>query len=147
MDSLRNKIERWLTHETFAFREISDKENVFHFLIKHAGESGVPVDVFEPNSQPGIIVVGCKATMKNSQIVRYLNLSDSEKKNFENKVGDFCKSIGAIHRFHEEDGKRKVGVYVVLDDKDSIDSASVISAINRATEMHDKTAKYLLKTF
>src|SRR5574339_481560 len=86
MDSLRNKIERWLTHETFAFREISDKENSFHFVIKHAGESGIPVDVFESSSQPGVLVIGCKASMKNSQIVRYLNLSDSEKKSFENKI-------------------------------------------------------------
>ena len=147
MDSLRNKIERWLTHETYSFKEVSNKDNIFHFLIKHAGESGTPVDIFEPSSQPGILVIGCKTNMKNSQIVRYLNLSDTEKKKFEDKMGEFCKSIGAVFFFQAEDGIRKIGVYVVLDNKDSIDSTNVISAINKAAEMHDKTSKYLLKTF
>lgn len=147
MASLRDKIERWLVHEALSFRQTTDSESIFHFTIKHAGESGVPVEIFEPSSQPGILVIGCKAIMKNNQIARYLNFSDTEKKNFETKVAEFCKDIGAVHRMHNEDGKRKVGVYVVLDKEENIDSTNVVAAIGKAAEMHDKVAKYLIKTF
>mgnify|MGYP000223796657 CR=1 FL=1 len=61
-------------------------ENNFQILVKHAGQSGIPVDVFEPKGQPGILVIGAKVVMKNSQISRYLGFNAEEKEKFEKKV-------------------------------------------------------------
>ncbi len=46
-----------------------------------------------------------------------------------------------------EDGKQKIGVYFVLDDKENINQQSVFDAIDRVSEMHEKTARFLMKTF
>ncbi len=142
-----DKIERWLIHENFSFKELKTDENTFHFLIKHAGESGAPVEIFEPKSQPNVLVIGAKANMKNNQIARYLQLSKDEKEKFEKKIADFCYSIQAVHRFLEEDGKRKVGVYIVLEDQEKIDQQMVFDTIDKVAEMHEKTTKFLLKAF
>ena len=114
---MKDNIERWLIHESRSFEEIKNSENSFHIKVKHAGEFGVPVEIFEPKSQPGVLVIGAKVTMKNNQIARYLGFSDQEKTSFEKKVGDFCYSIQAINRMVVEDGKQKIGVFVVLDNK------------------------------
>lgn len=144
---MHDKIERWLIHENYSFKELKEEENSYHFLIKHAGESGAPVEIFEPKSQESVLVVGAKANLKNSQIARYLKLSDSEKQNFEKKIGDYCYSIKAVHRFLEEDGKRKVGVYVVFENQEDVDQQIIFDAVDRVAEMHEKTAKFLLKAF
>ena len=102
---------------------------------------------FEPKSQPNVIVVGAKANLKNNQIARYLGYSEEEKKKFEKKIEDFCYSIQAVHRFLEEDGKRKVGVYIVIENKDEITHESLFETIDKAAEMHEKTSRFLLKAF
>ena len=48
-----------------------------------AGEAGVPVEIFEPKKQPGILVIGSKVVMKNNQISRYLGFNPEEKEKFE----------------------------------------------------------------
>ena len=144
---LRDNVERWLIHEGLSFEENKTPENNFHILVKHAGEFGIPIEIFEPKNQPGIIVVGAKVIMKNNQIARYLGFSDSEKTKFEKKVDDFCYSIRAINKMITEDGKQKIGVYVVLDDKTNINQQTVFDAIDRVSEMHEKTSQFLLKTF
>ena len=144
---MQENIERWLIHESHSFELIKNPENSFHILVKHAGPYGIPVEIFEPKSQPGVIVVGTKAIMKNNQIARYLGFNNEEKAKFEKKVSDFCNSIQAINRMITEDGKKKVGVFVVLDDKENINHQTVFDAINRVSEMHEKTARFLMKTF
>ena len=144
---LRDNIERWLIHESLSFEEIKSDENSFHVLIKHAGEFGIPVEIFEPKAQPGVLVIGAKVIMKNNQIARYLGFNDDEKARFEKKVGDFCYSIQAINKMIVEDGKQKVGVFVVLDDKTNINQQTVFDAIDRVSEMHEKTSRFLMKTF
>ncbi len=144
---LRDNIERWLIHESLSFEEIKSGENSFHVLVKHAGEFGIPVEIFEPKAQPGVIVIGAKVIMKNNQIARYLGFNDDEKARFEKKVGDFCYSIQAINKMIVEDGKQKVGVFVVLDDKTNINQQTVFDAIDRVSEMHEKTSRFLMKTF
>lgn len=144
---MRDDIERWMIHEGLSFDEIKNPENSFQILIKHAGQYGIPADIFEPKAQPGILVIGAKVVMKNSQISRYLGFSEDEKKKFEQKVSDFCYSLQAISKMITEDGKQKVGVYVVLDDKENINQQTVFDAIERVSEMHEKTSKFLLKTF
>lgn len=144
---MRDSVERWLTHESHSFELIKNPENSFQFLVKHAGPYGIPVEIFEPKIQPGILVIGAKAIMKNNQIARYLGFSDDEKARFERKIVDFCKSIQAISRIITEDGKQKVGVFVVLDDKENINQQTVFDAINKVSELHEKTSRFLMKTF
>lgn len=145
--SMHDKIERWLIHENYSFKELKTDENTFHFLIKHAGESGAPVEIFEPKSQSNVLVIGAKANLKNNQIARYLQLTEAEKEKFEKKIADFCYTIRAIHRFLEEDGKRKVGVYIVIENKEEVDQQRIYDNIDAVAEMHEKTAKFLLKVF
>jgi hypothetical protein len=85
--------------------------------------------------------------MKNNQIARYLGFNKEEKAKFEKKVVDFCNSIQAINRVITEDGKQKIGVFVVLDDKENINQQTVFDAINRVSEIYEKTARFLMKTF
>lgn len=144
---MRDNVERWLTHESHLFESIKNTENTFHIIIKHAGPYGIPVEIFEPKSQPGVIVIGAKVIMKNNHIARYLGFSDDEKDRFKKKIVDFCNSIQAISKMITEDGKQKVGVFVVLDDKESINQQTVFDAINKVSEMHEKTSRFLMKTF
>ena len=144
---MRDNVERWLIHEGHSFEDVKNPENSFQILIKHAGQYGIPVDIFEPVAQPGILVIGAKVIMKNNQIARYLGFSQEEKERFEKKVTDYCYSVQAINKFITEDGKQKVGVYVVLDDKENINQQTVFDAIGKVSEMHEKTSRFLMKTF
>ena len=44
---------------------------------------------------------------------------------------DFCSSIQAINKFFDEDGMKKVGVYIVLDKKRAV----------KPTKLYDNTDK------
>ena len=144
---MRDNVERWVIHEGLSFDEVKNPENNFQILVKHAGQYGIPIDVFEPKGQPGILVIGAKVVMKNNQIARYLGFSPEEKERFEKKVNDYCYSIQAINKIITEDGKQKVGVYVVMDDKENINQQTMLEAIDSVSEKYDKTARFLLKTF
>ena len=144
---MRDNMERWLIHEGHSFEEIKNPENSFQILVKHAGQYGNPVEIFEPKAQPGIIVIGAKIVLKTKQISRYMGFNADEKKRFESRVSEFCNSIQAISKVITEEGKQKVGVYVVLDDKENINQQSVFDAIDRLSEMYEKTSRYLMKTF
>ena len=144
---MRDNVERWLIHEGLKFEDIKNPENVFQILVKHAGPAGVPVEIFEPKAQQGILVVGSKVNMKNNQIARYLGFSEDEKAKFEKKVADYCYTLQAINKNTTEDGKRKIGVYVVLDKEGDINQQGLFDAMDRVSEMHEKTARFLMKTF
>ena len=144
---MRDNVERWMIHEGLSFEGVKNDENSFQILVKHAGPAGIPMDIFEPKGQPGILVIGAKIAMKNKQISRYLGFTEQEKANFEKKVADFCYTIQAINKNVTEDGKLKIGVYVVLDKPEDINQQSVFETIDRVSEMYEKTARFLLKTF
>jgi len=144
---MRDSVERWLIHEGLSFEEVKNPESIFQILVKHAGQYGIPAEIFEPKAQSGILVIGAKVIMKNKQIARYLGFSDEEKEIFKKKVSDFCNSIHAINKIITEDGKQKIGVYLVLDDKENINQQTVFDAMDRVSEMHEKTARFLMKTF
>ncbi|EPA04917.1 hypothetical protein BG20_I1097 [Candidatus Nitrosarchaeum limnium BG20] len=144
---MRDNIERWLIHEGLSFQEMKNPENTFQILVKHAGKYGIPTEIFEPKSQPGVIVIGAKVILKDNQIARYLGFTEDEKEKFERRVAEYCNSIQAINRIVTEDGKQKVGVFVVLDDKENINQQTVLDAINKASELHEKTSRFLMKTF
>ena len=147
MSRMRDNVERWLIHESLSFNSVKSEENSFQILVKHAGQYGIPVDIFEPKSQLGILVVGAKVEMKNNQIIRYRGFTDEEKSKFSDKLSDFCNSIEAISKIITEDGKQKIAVYVVLDDKENINQQSMLDAIDSLSEKHERTARFLLKTF
>ena len=147
VSKIRDSMERWIIHEGLSSEEVKDPENTFQITIKHATQYDISADIFEPKAQPGILVIGAKVVMKNNQISRYLGFSPEEKEKFEKKVSDFCYSIQAISKVITEDGKQKVGVYVVLDDKENINQQTVFDAIDKVAEMYEKTSRSLLKTF
>jgi hypothetical protein len=144
---MRDNVERWLIHEGLSFEEIKNPENSFQILVKHAGQYGIPAEIFEPKAQSGILVIGAKVVMKNNQIARYLGFSNEEKEKFKERVSDYCNSIHAINKIITEDGKQKIGVFLVLDDKENINQQTVFDAMDRVSEMHEKTARFLMKTF
>jgi len=144
---MRDNVERWLIHEGLSFEAIKNPENSFQILVKHAGQYGIPAEIFEPKSQSGILVIGAKVIMKNNQIARYLGFSDEEKEKFKERVSDYCNSIHAISKIITEDGKQKIGVFVVLDNKENINQQTVFDAMDKVSEMHEKTARFLMKTF
>jgi|TARA_B110000211_G_scaffold40506_1_gene41862 hypothetical protein len=144
---MRDNVERWLIHEGLSFNPVKSEENSFQILVKHAGQYGISVDIFEPKSQLGILVVGAKVEMKNNQIIRYRGFTDEEKSKFSDKLSDFCNSIQAISKIISEDGKQKVAVYVVLDDKENINQQTMLDAIESLSEKHERTSRFLLKTF
>ena len=144
---MQDNVERWLIHEGLSFEEIKNPENSFQILVKHAGKYGIPAEIFEPKAQSGILVIGAKVIMKNNQIARYLGFNEDEKERFKEKVNDYCNSIQAINKIITEDGKQKVGVYVVLDDQENINQQAIFDAINRVSELHEKMSRFLMKTF
>ena len=147
LSRMRDNVERWLIHESLSFNPVKSEENSFQILVKHAGQYGIPVDIFEPKSQLGILVVGAKVEMKNNQIIRYRGFTDEEKSKFSDKLSDFCNSIQAISKIITEDGKQKIAVYVVLDDKENINQQAMLDAIDSLSEKHERTSRFLLKTF
>ncbi|MBC8501701.1 MAG: DUF2299 domain-containing protein [Nitrosopumilus sp.] len=147
MSRMRDSVERWLIHESLSFNSVKSEENSFQILVKHAGQYGIPVDIFEPKAQLGILVVGAKVEMKNNQIIRYRGFTDEEKSKFSDKLSDFCNSIEAISKIITEDGKQKIAVYVVLDDKENINQQTMLDAIDSLSEKHERTSRFLLKTF
>ena len=147
LSRMRDNVERWLIHESLSFNPVKSEENSFQILVKHAGQYGKHVDIFEPKSQLGILVVGAKVEMKNNQIIRYRGFTDEEKTKFSDKLSDFCNSIQAISKIISEDGKQKVAVYVVLDDKENINQQTMLDAIESLSEKHERTSRFLLKTF
>ena len=147
LSRMRDNVERWLIHEGLSFNPVKSEENSFQILVKHAGQYGITVDIFEPKSQLGILVVGAKVEMKNNQIIRYRGFTDEEKSKFSDKLSDFCNSIQAISKIINEDGKQKVAVYVVLDDKENINQQTMLDAIESLSEKHERTSRFLLKTF
>ncbi len=144
---LRDDIERWLTHKSLTFTENKNDTNSFHFKIKYADEFGMQFEIFEPKRQPGVLVIGAKVTMNNNQNARYLAFSKEEKELFETKITEYCKTIRAINRNTMENGRYRIGIYVVLDKPDDINQQSVFDAMDDASKMHEKVTRFMLKTF
>jgi hypothetical protein len=147
---LIDNVERWLVQRNYNFKRVKNpKEALFQFIVKYEGSFGNKMEVFEPENQPGILVIGSKITLKNPLIARYQNLSQIEQDAFKKKIAKFCYSIKAVHRFIEddEDGKIKVGVYIVLDKEEHLNQSYFVEALRSIIEMSDKTSQFLLRGF
>ena len=140
-------VERWLVHENYRFNKLENPENNFHLIIKHIGSFGNAVEIFQPKKQESVIVLGSKVPLKNNQNARYLKLNDIERERLEKKIESFCSSIKAVYRMTQEEGKKKIGVYVVLDKEEQINQQTFLESITQVAEMSDKTSQFLIKVF
>ena len=147
MTNLRDNVERWLVQENYSFDEAKTEEDNFKIIIKNVDTFGNNLEIFEPKQQVNILVIGIKIPLKNNQMMRFLKLNEKEKENFEKKITDFCYSIKVINRFFDEDGKKKVGVYIVLDKKEQLNQPSFTKTLVQIMEISDKTSQFLYKAF
>jgi hypothetical protein len=147
MNNLHENVERWLIQENYSFNEIKTKEDNFKVIIKNADGFGNNLEIFEPKQQSNILVIGIKIPLKTNQMIRFLKLNQNEKGNFEKKITDFCYSIKAVNKFFDEDGMKKVGVYIVLDKKEQLTQPSFTKTLTKIIEMSDKTGQFLYKSF
>jgi len=52
-----------------------------------------------------------------------------------------------INKFFDEDGMKKVGVYIVLDKKEQLNQPSFTKTLTQIMEISDKTSQFLYKAF
>jgi hypothetical protein len=146
-NNLRDSVERWLVHENYSFKAVKSDESTFRILIKDIGSFRIPIEIFEPKKQLGVIVLSGKVFLRNPQTARYNKLTDSEQEKFKNLVKGFCDSIHAIHKIFKEDGKVAIEVYLVLDNVEKFTQEVVHYALGQVTEMSEKTYQFITKTF
>ena len=65
----------------------------------------------------------------------------------EKKITDFCYSIKIINKFFDEDGMKKVGVYIVLDKKEQLNQPGFTKTLTDIIEMSDRVGQFLYKAF
>jgi len=145
MSRLRDNVERWLVHENYEFEQIKSDDALFKILIKNSDGLGNDTEVFEPKDQENILVIGIKIALKTKQQIRFRELTDAEQENYKKKIDDFCYSIKAVHKFLDEDGKKTVGVYIVLDKQEQLNQPSFFKTLQEITEMSEKTNRFLIK--
>ncbi len=146
MSNLRDSVERWLVQDGYSITETKTEDN-FKIIVKNIDSFSNDLEIFEPKQQAGVLVIGVKIPLKGKQMMRYNQLNEKEKANFEKKMTDFCQSIQAINKFFDEDGMKKVGVYIVLDKKEQLNQPSFIATLPKIIEVSEKTAQFLYKSF
>ena len=146
MKNLHESVERWLVQENYSFNETKTEDN-FKIIIKNVDAFSNNLEIFEPKQQANVLVIGVKIPLKSKQMIRYLKLNKKEKENFEKKITDFCYSIKAINKFFDEDGVKKVGVYIVLDKKEHLNQPNFMITLSKIIEVSEKTAQFLYKSF
>jgi len=146
MNNLHDSVERWLVQDGYPVTETKTEDN-FKIIIKNIDAFGNDLEIFEPKQQAGVLVIGVKIPLKAKQMIRYRILNQKEQENFEKKMTDFCYSIQAISKFFDEDGMKKVGVYIVLDKKEQLNQPSFMTTLTKIIEVSEKTAQFLYKSF
>ena len=147
MSRLRDNVERWLTHENYSFKLSNGDDVSFKMLIKNGDGLGNNIEVFEPKGQENILVTGVKVSFHHKLIRRFLELNETEQEKIKTKIADFCYSIKAVHKFLDENGKKMVGVYIVLDKPEQLNEAFFIKTLEEIIEMSEKTNRFLIKAF
>ena len=147
MPGLGDNVERWLIHENFEFRTVKSDDSTFKILIKNGDGLGNDIEVFEPNEQQNILVIGIKISLHHKLMRRFLELNENEQEKIKKKIEDFCYSIKAIHKFLDENGKKMVGVYIVLEKQEQLNQSYFLNTLHEITEMSEKTNRFLIKAF
>ena len=147
MVNLRDSVERWLIHENYPFKETKSKDSTFKILIKNGDGLGNDIEVFEPEQQQNILVIGVKVSFHHKLIRRFLELNESEQEKIKSKIADFCYSIKAVYKFLDEDGKKKAGVYIILDKPGQLNQPFFLKTLQEIIEISEKTNRFLIKAF
>ena len=147
MSGLIDNVERWLIHENYSFKQSNSDDTSFKILIKNGDGLGNNIEVFEPKDQENILVIGVKVSFHHKLIRRFLELNETEQEKIKSKIADFCYSIKAVHKFLDENGKKMVGVYIVLDKPEQLNQPFFIKTLQEITEMSERTNRFLIKAF
>jgi len=147
MPGLRDSVERWLIHENYSFKKTESNDSSFKFLINNGDGLGNNIEIFEPSQQENVLVVGVKVEFKTKLIRRFLELNENEQEKIKSKIADFCYSIKAVNKFLDEDGKKKVGVYIILDKQEQLNQPFFMETLQNLTEMSEKTNRFLINAF
>ena len=147
MTRLHDSVERWIIHENYPMKKIQSDDDTFKFIIKNGDGLGNNIEIFEPKQQEGILVVGVKVELKTKLITRFLELNETEQEKIKTKIADFCYSIKAIHKFLDEDGKKKAGIYIVLDKQKQLNQEFFMKTLENIIEMSEQTNRFLIKAF
>ena len=147
MSRLRDNVERWLIHENYSFKLSNGNDTSFKMLIKNGDGLGNNIEEFEPKGQENILVTGVKVSFHHKLIRRFLELNETEQEKIKTKIADFCYSIKAVHKFLDENGKKMVGVYIVLDKPEQLNQPFFIKTLQEITEMSERTNRFLIKAF
>jgi len=146
MSNLRDSVERWLVQDGHSVIETKTDDN-FKIIIKNIDAFGNNLEIFEPKQQADVLVIGVKIPLKAKLMIRYNQFNQKEKENFEKKMTDFCYSIQVVNKFFDEDGMKKVGVYIVLDKKEQLNKPNFMITLTKIIEVSEKTAQFLYKSF
>ena len=147
MTRLHDSVERWLIHENYPMSKTQSDVDTFKFIIKNGDGLGNNIEIFEPKQQEGILIVGVKVELKTKLITRFLELNETEQEKLKTKIADFCYSIKAVHKFLDEDGKKKAGIYIVLDKPENLNQAFFMKTLENIVAMSEQTNRFLIKTF
>ena len=147
MSGLKDSVERWLIHENYPFKLSDTDDASFKMLIKNGDGLGNNIEVFEPKDQENILVIGVKVSFHHKLIRRFLELNEREQEKIKTKIADFCYSIKAVHKFLDENGKKMVGIYIVLDKSEQLNQPFFNKTLEEITEMSEKTNRFLIKAF
>ena len=147
MSGLKDSVERWLIHENYPFKLSDTDDASFKMLIKNGDGLGNNIEVFEPKDQENILVIGVKVSFHHKLIRRFLELNEAEQVKIKTKIADFCYSIKAVHKFLDENGKKMVGIYIVLDKSEHLNQPFFNKTLEEITEMSEKTNRFLIKAF
>ena len=147
MTRLHDSVERWLIHENYPMNKTQSDVDTFKFIIKNGDGLGNNIEIFEPKQQEGILIVGVKVELKTKLITRFLELNETEQEKLKTKIADFCYSKKAVHKFLDEDGKKKAGIYIVLDKPEQLNQAFFMKTLENIVAMSEQTNRFLIKTF
>jgi len=146
MNNLHNSVERWLVQDGYSIIETKTEDN-FKIIIENIDAFSNNLEIFEPKEQAGVLVIGVKIPLNSKLKMRYRILNQKEQENLEKIMTDFCYSIQAISKVFDEDGMKKVGVYIVLDKKEQLNQPHFIATLTKIIEVSEKTTQFLYKSF
>jgi len=85
MSNLHDSVERWLVQDGYPVTETKTEDN-FKIIVKNIDAFSNNLEIFEPKQQANVLVIGVKIPLKSKHMIRYHQLNQKEKENFEKKI-------------------------------------------------------------